>query len=220
MLAPRAARPFSATTSAPRRSRVVAGAVQRSREAAAPPALAQLAAAGAAAALLLGGSAGAALAFGPVSVALEDIRVQQVDCEAGNASVGGVTFSGASSKAACLAVSANAINPSGKTLYNADVYGRAYDVNGEALIDDTENIRIAYIDEIPAGSSGVTFRLSVPAEQFNLGPPRLVGLKATGFPGRMLPKTAGDGGRVSAEAAADCEITGDCDDLAAEAAIR
>jgi hypothetical protein len=38
---------------------------------------------------------------------------------AGVSTVGGVTFSGASQKPACLDVSAQATNPSGKPLYNA-----------------------------------------------------------------------------------------------------
>ena len=34
-----------------------------------------------------------------------------------------------------------------------------------------------------------------PLEQYNLGPLKLQGFKATGFPGKMLPKTAGERGR-------------------------
>lgn len=44
-------------------------------------------------------------------------------------------------------------------------------------------------------------------------------LQATGFPGKMLPKTAG-GSLLDAQSQLDCEITGDCDDIAAAAAIR
>jgi hypothetical protein len=46
---------------------------------------------------------------------------------------------------------------------------------------------IAYIEEIPPGQSPVAFKLSVPLEQYNLGPLKVKGLKATGFPGKMLP---------------------------------
>eukprot|EP00879_Flechtneria_rotunda_P011762 GHRR01012285.1.p1 GENE.GHRR01012285.1~~GHRR01012285.1.p1 ORF type:complete len:226 (+),score=78.70 GHRR01012285.1:89-766(+) len=169
----------------------------------------------AAAALIL---AAPAVAFGPVSVKLDNIGVKRIDCGAGISTVGGVTFSGASQKAACLDVTALASNPSSKPLYNADVFGRVYDVNGEAAIDDTENIRIAYIDEIPPGSSQVAFKLFVPLEQYNLGPLQLAGFKASGFPGKNLPNTAS--GVIDAQQQADCEITGGCDDLAAEAAIR
>lgn len=40
-----------------------------------------------------------------------------------------------------------------------------------------------------------------------------------GFPGGNLPKTTGSG-KVDEQQLQDCEITGDCDDLALEAAIR
>jgi hypothetical protein len=53
--------------------------------------------------------------------------------------VGGVTFSGGSQKAACLNIEAAATNPTKKPLYNADVFGRVYDRNGEAAIDDVSN---------------------------------------------------------------------------------
>jgi hypothetical protein len=69
------------------------------------------------------------------------VQVARVECGQGVGTVGGVTFSGASSKAACLQVSATATNPGKKPLYNADVFGRVYDANGEAAIDATENIR-------------------------------------------------------------------------------
>lgn len=44
----------------------------------------------------------------------------------------------------------------------------------------TENIRIAYIPEIPSGTSTVHFRLTVPEEQYKLGPLQLKNFKATG----------------------------------------
>lgn len=59
---------------------------------------------------------------------------------------------------------------------------RVYDANGEAAIDDTENIRIAYIEVVPPGTSPVSFKLFVPQEQFDLGPLKLVGFKV-GRPG-------------------------------------
>ncbi|KAI8466867.1 MAG: hypothetical protein J3K34DRAFT_524192 [Monoraphidium minutum] len=188
----------------------------------APPGARQQLAAAAAAALLLAGGAAPqrAAAIGPVKVKLDEITVTRVPCNAGVGTVGGVTFSGASSKAACLDVAATATNPDKKTLLNADVFGRIYDANGEAMIDDSENIRIAYLDTIPPGTSEVHFRLFVPLEQFELGKPQLTGFKATGFPGGNLPKTGP--AKVDAQQLSDCEIlgNGDCDDLELEAAIR
>lgn len=75
-------------------------------------------------------------AFGPVSVKLENINVSKVDCAAGISTVSGVTYSGATAKAACLDITAKAVNPTSKPLYNADVFGRVYDAYGEAAIDD------------------------------------------------------------------------------------
>ncbi|GBF95778.1 hypothetical protein Rsub_08214 [Raphidocelis subcapitata] len=182
--------------------------------------LAALAAAAAAAALLAGPAAAPppAAAFGPVSVALTDITVTRVACDTGVATVGGVSFSGAGSKAACLDIAASASNPDAKTLYNADVFGRIYDRNGEAMSDDSENSRIAYIDVIPAGKSEVHFRINVPLEQFELGKPELRGFKATGFPGGNLPKSGP--GAVDAQQQEDCDILGNCEELELEAAIR
>lgn len=39
------------------------------------------------------------------------------------------------------------------------------------------------------------------------------------FPGKMLPKTTG-GSLLDGQAQSDCEITGDCEDIEAAAAIR
>jgi hypothetical protein len=47
----------------------------------------------------------------------------------------------------------------------------------------------------------------------------VVSVQATGFPGKMLPKTAG-GSLLDEQSQLDCEITGDCDDIVAAAAIR
>lgn len=44
----------------------------------------------------------------------------------------------------------------------------------------TENIRIAYIDEIAPGVSKVSFKLFVPLEQYELGPLKLTGFKVRG----------------------------------------
>lgn len=76
---------------------------------------------------------------------------------AGVSTVGGVTFSGQSQAAACLDVSAQAVNPSGKPLYNADVFGRVYDANGEAAIDDV-SVGERGGESVPTGIQGTTTR--------------------------------------------------------------
>lgn len=202
---------FSGAQRSARSSLIIAHAAPVTRQ--------QLAAVGAAAVLLLGSAPQqTALAIGPVSVKLDGIVLTRVPCGSGAATVGGVTFSGSGSKAACLDVSAQATNPDKKPLFNADVFGRIYDANQEAMIDDSENYRVAYIDEIAPGKSEVHFRLQVPLEQYELGAPTLRGFKATGFPGGNLPKSGP--GKVDQSQAEICEILGNCDDLEAEAAIR
>ena len=130
------------------------------------------------------GGAGAARAFGPVSVPLTGLEVKRVDCKQGLTTVtGGTRDFGAR----CLEVSATANNPGQQALRNADVFGRVYDVNGEPAIDAEENSRISYIKEIPPGQSHVTFGLIVPEEQARQGDLELKNIKATGFPGGVLP---------------------------------
>jgi hypothetical protein len=63
------------------------------------------------------------------------VQVEKIDCTAGTSTVTGVTFGGETSKPACLSITATATNPSGKLLYDADVFGRLYDANGEAALD-------------------------------------------------------------------------------------
>ena len=48
-----------------------------------------------------------------------------------------------------------AIQPSGKSPNNADVYGRVYDGAGSPVTDVSENNRIAYVDEVKPGESEV-----------------------------------------------------------------
>jgi hypothetical protein len=162
-------------------------------------------------------------AIGPVSVKLDNIAATRVECERGTGTVGGVSFSGSTTAAACLEVKATATNPSKKTLYSADVFGRIYDSSGEPMLDDSENARIAYVDELAPGTSEVKFLLRVPAAQFEKGPAEFRAFKASAFEGKNLPGQAGllqqQGGSGGA-ADGDCEVTGTCDEEALEAMIR
>lgn len=151
------------------------------------------------------------------------MRAERVDCAAGTGTVGGVSFSGSTTAAACLEVKATATNPSKKTLYSADVFGRLYDSSGEPLLDDSENARIAYVDELAPGTSEVKFLLRVPANQYERGPVEFRSFKASAFEGKNLPGQAGllqQGGGAGGGAAGDCEVTGTCDEEALEAMIR
>mmetsp|Transcript_13518 Transcript_13518/g.37972 ORF Transcript_13518/g.37972 Transcript_13518/m.37972 type:complete len:125 (+) Transcript_13518:2986-3360(+) len=91
----------------------------------------------------------------------------------------------------CFTVTARAKNPSKKELFNADVFGRVYDKYGNTTRDDTENIRLSYIDKIPPGESQVQFGFivnSVFAEEgAKDGGLTIQGLKASGFAGGVMP---------------------------------
>lgn len=90
-----------------------------------------------------------------------------------------------------------------------------------SLLLQTENIRIAYIDQIAPGESTVSFKLFIPQEQYDLGPLNLKGFKATGFPGKMLPgQGSGLIGAPRGGETSDCDILGTCDEAAEEALIR
>jgi hypothetical protein len=180
-------------------------------------------AAAAAAALVLLAGAPPSHAIGPVSIKLQNIRAERVDCERGTATVGGVSFSGSTTAAACLRVNAQAVNPSKKTLFSADVFGRLYDSTGESMLDANENARIAYVDEIAPGTSEVSFLLRVPAAQFERGSPEFKAFKASAFEGKNLPGQAGllqGSGGAPGSGDGDCEVTGTCDEEALESMIR
>jgi hypothetical protein len=161
-----------------------------------------------------------ALAVGPVSVPLERVTYEDVPCPAGTkVSVGGAVQ--IKSEIACVAFTARASNPSGKSLNNADVYGRVYDGAGSPVTDVSENNRIAYVDEVKPGESEVTFTLRMSRAQLDAGELTWKGLKASGFAGKILPGQTGQGGLLGAD---ECDLAPDpaeCEEeRAAMAAIR
>ena len=107
---------------------------------------------------------------------------------------------------ACVKFTAATSNPSSKPLNNADVYGRVYDAAGSAVTDVSENNRIAYVDNIPAGTSKVSFVLNMSTAQFELGPLKWQGLKASGFAGKILPGQTGADGLL---ADSECDLSPD-----------
>jgi hypothetical protein len=96
---------------------------------------------------------------------------------------GNVTSGGSSSPANCFLVTGKANNPSGKTVYDADVFGRIYDANGEPALQNRS--RLGAIPELPPGISDFEIRISVPANQPT--PLRLEKFKASGFAGSVNP---------------------------------
>ncbi len=83
--------------------------------------------------------------------------------------------------AKCYLIKGNASNPSGKVVYNADVFGRIYDANGNDAMP--ERGRLGAVEEISAGNSDFQIMVAVPAEQPE--PLELKQFKASGFAGKV-----------------------------------
>lgn len=168
-----------------------------------------------------GGQPDAASGVGPVKVTFSDVIIERTPCKDGQTSagrqVGGLPGPGNGREMSerpdftngCFTVSALANNPGKKELRNADVFGRVYDKYGNTTRDDTENIRLSYIETIPPGTSRVEFGFIVnsvfAAEGEKDGGLTIQGLKASGFAGGVMP---GQGNGTVGQP--------DCDDFARE----
>ncbi|APB33213.1 hypothetical protein GlitD10_0895 [Gloeomargarita lithophora Alchichica-D10] len=115
--------------------------------------------------------------------ALTEVRLSQLtvgDCPAALAD-GAVTSGGNTLPARCYWVTGQAENPTNKTVYDADVFGRVYDANGEPALP--KRGRVGTIEQIPPGVSEFHLPLMVPAEQ---SPPlQLSQFKAMGFSAKV-----------------------------------
>ncbi|ACK71727.1 hypothetical protein PCC7424_3328 [Gloeothece citriformis PCC 7424] len=120
------------------------------------------------------------LAFASVQIKLSNISYK--DCPPELAE-GSVTSGGNSLPASCYLITGKAKNPSGKPVYDADVFGRIYDANGEPVLQN--RTRVGSIAEVPPGVSNFEVRISVPANQPT--PLQLEQFKATGFTGSVRP---------------------------------
>lgn len=123
------------------------------------------------------------LLFTPPALALTQLKLSDLsyqDCPAELAK-GAVTSSGVSREASCFMITGKARNDSGKPVYNADIFGRVYDANGEPVMQN--RTRLGSIEEVPPGVSEFEFRISVPASQPT--PLQLKQFKAAGFSGTV-----------------------------------
>jgi hypothetical protein len=123
--------------------------------------------------------------FPPTAAALTPIKLYDIsykDCPA-ELQEGNVTSGGTAFPANCFLVTGKAKNTSGKTVYDADVFGRVYDANGEPALQNRN--RLGAIPEIPPGVSEFELRISVAANQPT--PLRLEQFKASGFTGKVQP---------------------------------
>ena len=121
----------------------------------------------------------------PMAFALTPIQLYDIsykDCPP-ELQEGSVTSGGTAFPATCYMVTGKAKNPSAKTVYDADVFGRIYDANGEPILQNRS--RLGSIAKIPPGVSEFELRISVAANQPT--PLKLEQFKASGFSGSVQP---------------------------------
>ena len=120
----------------------------------------------------------------PDAMAVTQIKISDLDyheCPP-ELSKGNVT-SGELIPANCFIITGEAHNTSGKTVVDADVFGRIYDANNNSVFENRG--RVGTIEEVPPGVSNFEFRISVAANQPT--PLKLKQFKASGFAGRVRP---------------------------------
>jgi hypothetical protein len=120
----------------------------------------------------------------PPAAAMTSISLSNLSYElcAGDDSAGSVS-SGDLRPASCYTIKGKAKNISGKTVVDADVFGRIYDANDNSTFENRG--RIGTIEEVPPGVSDFEIRVSVPANQPT--PLKLKNFKASGFAGKVRP---------------------------------
>lgn len=120
----------------------------------------------------------------PPVEAMTSIQLTNLSYEpcAGDEAKGSVT-SGDIRPAKCFTIKGKAKNISGKTVVDADVFGRIYDADGNSTFENRG--RIGTIEEVPPGVSDFAIRVSVPANQPT--PLQLKNFKASGFAGKVRP---------------------------------
>ena len=120
----------------------------------------------------------------PSAQAMTSIKLSNLSYEpcAGDEAKGSVG-SGDLRAANCFTIKGKAKNISGKTVVDADVFGRIYDANDNDTFENRG--RIGTIEEIPPGTSDFSIQVSVPANQPT--PLKLKNFKASGFAGKVRP---------------------------------
>ncbi|MEN9564889.1 MAG: hypothetical protein RLZZ69_85 [Cyanobacteriota bacterium] len=120
----------------------------------------------------------------PPVAAMTSISLSNLSYEpcAGDEAAGSVT-SGDLRPASCYTIKGKAKNISGKTVVDADVFGRIYDANDNSTFENRG--RIGTIEEVPPGVSDFEIRVSVPANQPT--PLKLKNFKASGFAEKVRP---------------------------------
>ncbi|MEM8779377.1 MAG: hypothetical protein AAGF26_11005 [Cyanobacteria bacterium P01_G01_bin.49] len=123
--------------------------------------------------------------IGQPALALTNIQISDLsyqNCQPELAQ-GNVTSGGSSLPADCYMIVGKAKNTSGKTLYDADVFGRINDANNEPVLQNRS--RVGSIAEVPPGISDFELRITVPSNQPT--PLKLEKFKASGFTTKVTP---------------------------------
>lgn len=115
-----------------------------------------------------------------VKIKLTDINYKE--CPAG-VGEGSVTSGGSALPATCYLITGKTNNTSGKTLYDADVFGRIYDANNEPALQN--RTRLGALEQVPPGVSEFELRISMPSNQPT--PLQLKQFRATGFSSKVYP---------------------------------
>ncbi|MGB8702935.1 MAG: hypothetical protein WCD18_26265 [Thermosynechococcaceae cyanobacterium] len=95
-------------------------------------------------------------AFAVVNIRLFDLSYK--DCPPELAE--GIVASGSVDVASCFLITGQAENKSGKTVVDADVFGRIYDANNNTAMENRG--RLGSIETVPPGISSFELRVSVP----------------------------------------------------------
>jgi hypothetical protein len=119
----------------------------------------------------------ASSAIALTEIPLSNISYKECPPELAEGNVG----SGSNDPANCFLVTGKTKNTTGKTVYDADVFGRIYDANNEPTMQNRN--RIGSIAEIEPGIHDFELRISVPANQPT--PLQLEQFKASGFTGKV-----------------------------------
>jgi hypothetical protein len=119
-----------------------------------------------------------AATIAPAAWALTPIKLTELSYHACSAEMAAGTVTTRNSQPAkCFIVTATAKNDTGKAVFDADVFGRIYDANGDSVFENRG--RLGTVREIPPGSSPIEVRITVDASQPE--PLELKQFKATGF---------------------------------------
>lgn len=120
----------------------------------------------------------------PAAHALTQIDLKDLiaeECPADAAYAENLTTSGSSMSATCYLVKGTAVNNSAKDIVDADIFGRIFDAEGNAVMKN--RYRLGGIEYVPIGESPFSFRISVPSVQ--PAPLRLEKFKASGFASKV-----------------------------------